>query len=231
MADNLRVVIAAAGNATRMKSKINKQYMLLRSKPVLAYSLDLFEALELVDRIVVVANPAEVDFCEHEIVKKYAYSKVAAVIPGGTERQDSVWQGLSQLDANTDLVAVHDGARPLVSINLLHNLISAAEEWGAAVPGVAVRDTLKSVDKNGLVVQTLDRSSVRAIQTPQLFRYTEICRAYREAQVQGYRATDDAALFENYIGRVKIVPGEERNIKITTPLDLAIAESLLIDNR
>lgn len=230
MANNLRVVIAAAGSATRMGSKINKQYMLLKAKPVLTYALDAFEQFDMVDRIVVVANPEEVDYCEREIVKKYGYRKVSGVIPGGRQRQDSVWAGLLHLGKDTDLVAVHDGARPLMSFKILHELIVEALEWGAAVPGVKAKDTLKSVDRDGFVRQTLDRSSVVGIQTPQVFKYSELVSAYRQAQEEGFIATDDAAIFETYIGRVKVVTGEERNIKITTPTDLKIAEALLRDN-
>lgn len=227
MVNNLRVVIAAAGSATRMRSKINKQYLLLKSKPVLTYSLDAFEQYELVDQIVVVANPEEVDYCEREIVKKYGYRKVSGVIPGGRQRQDSVWEGLKHLGEDTDLVAVHDGARPLMSYRMLKELMHEAEEWGAAVPGVKAKDTLKFVDRDDFVRQTLDRTTVVAIQTPQIFKYSELRSAYRLAQEEGFRATDDAAIFENYIGRVKVVPGEYSNIKITTPEDLKIAEVLL----
>lgn len=227
MVNNLRVVIAAAGTATRMGSKINKQYLLLKSRPVLAYSLDAFEEFDLVDEIVIVANPMEVEYCEKEIVKKYHYKKVSQVVPGGKERQDSVWTGLKHLRSDTDLVAVHDGARPLLSFKLLEDLLVEAEEWGAAIPGVNPTDTLKVVDRDEFVRQTLDRSSVAAIQTPQIFKYNELLSAYNQAYEEGFTATDDASLFETYIGRVKVVKGDYRNIKITTPLDLKIAEVLL----
>ena len=230
MVNNLRVVIAAAGSATRMGSKINKQYMLLKGKPVLTYALDAFEDFEMVDEIVVVANPAEIDYCEQEIVKKYGYRKVSGVIAGGRQRQDSVWAGLQYLGEDTDLVAVHDGARPLFSYKILRELITAAREWGAAVPGINAKDTLKSVDRDGFIRQTLDRSTVMAIQTPQIFKYTELVSAYRLAQEEDFRATDDAGIFETYIGRVKVVAGEDSNLKIPPPADLKIAEALLRDN-
>jgi 2-C-methyl-D-erythritol 4-phosphate cytidylyltransferase len=229
MANNLRVVIAAAGSATRMGGKINKQYLLLHNKPVLTYSLDVFEEFEMVDEIVVVANRAEIEYCEREIVKKYGYRKVSGVIAGGRQRQDSVWAGLQHLGKDTDLVAVHDGARPLVSLRMLRELINQAQEWGAAIPGVNAKDTLKSVDRDGFVRHTLDRSTVVAIQTPQIFKYSELTAAYRLAQEEDFRATDDAAIFETYIGRVKVVTGEDSNIKITTPADMKIAEALLKD--
>lgn len=231
MVNNLRVVIAAAGTGTRMGSKINKQYMLLKSRPVLAYSLDVFEEFDLADEIVIVANPKETDYCEKEIVRKYGYRKVSCVIPGGKERQDSVRTGLKQLKPDTDFVAVHDGARPLLSIKLIRELLAEAEEWGAAVPGIIATDTLKLIDRDDFVCQTLDRSSIVSIQTPQIFKFEELLAAYDQAYEEGFIATDDASLFEAYIGRVKVVKGDYRNIKITTPEDLKIAEVLLSNNR
>ncbi len=227
MANNLRVVIAAAGTGSRMKSRINKQYMLLNSRPILSYSLDVFEKYEAVDEIVIVAHPREIEYCEREIVNKFGYRKVKKVIPGGKQRQDSVWAGLLQLNQDTDYVAVHDGARPLLTLALLDDLIKEAEEWGAAIPGVYVKDTLKMVDRDGFVGNTLDRSSTVFIQTPQVFRFKEIYQAYEMALEEGFKSTDDAALFEKYIGRVKVVPGNYNNLKITTPEDLIIVETLL----
>jgi 2-C-methyl-D-erythritol 4-phosphate cytidylyltransferase len=228
MVNNLRVVIAAAGTGSRMKSRINKQYMLLNSRPILSYSLDVFEKYEAVDEIVIVAHPREIEYCEKEIVKKFGYRKVKKVIPGGHQRQDSVWAGLLQLNGDsTDYVAVHDGARPLLTSALLDDLIKEAGEWGAAIPGIYVRDTLKMVDRDGFVGNTLDRSSTVFIQTPQVFRFQEIYQAYEMAREEGFISTDDAALFEKYIGRVKVVPGNYNNLKITTPEDLIIAEALL----
>lgn len=227
MVDNLRVVIAAAGKGSRMGTTTNKQYMLLKGAPVLSYSLDFFEKLPVVNQIVVVCARDEVDYCKEEIIKRFKFNKVAAVVPGGQERQDSVWAGLQQLGADTDLVAVHDGARPVLSAEVLTRLLAEAREWGAAIPGIANRDTVKLGDRDGFVRQTLDRTSVYAIQTPQVFNYTELVTAYREAREEEFLGTDDASLFERYIGRVKIVPGDYNNIKITTPQDMIVAEALL----
>lgn len=227
MASNLRVVIAAAGQGSRMKTRVNKQFILLKTHPVLAYSLDFFEKQDMVDEIVVVTSEKEVDYCQREIVDKFRYRKVSAVLPGGRERQDSVWEGLKYLSPDTDFVAVHDGARPLLSSDVLQRLLNEAREWGAAIPGVASKDTLKMVDKDSFVRQTIDRSMVYSIQTPQVFLYSELREAYQLAYEENYYATDDAALFEKYIGRVKVVAGDYNNIKITTPEDLMIARSLL----
>ncbi len=227
MDKSLRVVIAAAGLGSRMNSRLNKQYILIRGRPVLAYSLDIFENFEAVDSIVVVAGLSEIEYCENEIIKKYGYKKVMGVIPGGKERQDSVWAGLNALGHNTTLVAIHDGARPLLSRQLLADLLQAAQKWGAAVPGVFARDTLKTVDGEGFVIDTLDRSRIIAVQTPQVFKYDLIKKAFQMAKAGGVYATDDASLFERYIGRVKMVKSDPRNLKITTPEDIATVESLL----
>ncbi len=227
MDNSLRVVIAAAGLGSRMNSKLNKQYMLIQGRPVLAYCLDTFENFDTVDSMVVVANASEIEYCENEIIKKYGYKKVVGVIPGGKERQDSVWAGLNAFANSTGLVAIHDGARPLLTRQLLADLLCAAQKWGAAVPGVWARDTLKMVDEEGFVVDTLDRSRIAAVQTPQVFKYEMILRAFQMAYAEGIYATDDASLFERYIGRVKIVKSDTRNLKITTPEDIAVAESLL----
>lgn len=227
MANNLRVVIAAAGIGSRMGSKINKQYLNLNSRPLLTHSLDIFEDFKAVDEIVIVAHARDVEYCEKEVVKKYGYRKISRVIAGGEMRQDSVWAGLQCLDKDSEYVAVHDGARPLFTSRLLEALLEEASEWGAAIPGLAARDTMKMVDRDGFVTMTLDRASVVSIQTPQIFSFSELYQAYTNAYEEGYMSTDDAALFEKYIGRVKIVPGEYRNMKITTPEDLVIAASLM----
>lgn len=227
MANNLRVVIAAAGQGSRMGSKTNKQFMLLNSHPVLAYSLDFFEKQEIVDEIVVVTSEKELDTCRYEIVEKYHYKKVSAVLAGGKERQDSVWVGLRYLGEDTDYVAVHDGARPLLSSDVLYRLLEEAKDWGAAIPGVASKDTLKMINKDFFVRQTLDRSMIFSIQTPQVFKYAEIMEAYKMAYEEDFYATDDSALFEKYIGQVKLVEGDYNNIKITTPSDMLIAKALL----
>ena len=228
MADNLRVVIAAAGTGSRMGGKVNKQYMLLNKRPILTYSLDSFEQSSLVDEILIVAKPEETDYCRQEIVERYKYRKVSKVVAGGKERQDSAWAGLQELYNNgTDYVAVHDGARPLFSSDLLQALFTEAQQWGAAIPGVFARDTLKTVDHNNFVDQTLDRTCIIAVQNPQIFNYSQLYSAYEQAFRENFQGTDDAVLYEKFIGQVKVVTGEPANLKITTPEDLIIAESHL----
>lgn len=227
MADNLRVVIAAAGQGSRMGTKTNKQFIMLNQKPVITYSLDFFEKQDAVDEIVVVTSAKELDFCRNEIIARNKYQKISAVLTGGQQRQDSVWSALQYLGQDTDYVAVHDGARPLLSADVLNRLLEAAEDWGAAIPGVPSRDTIKMINKDSFVRQTLDRNVIYSIQTPQVFKFKELYTAYKYAEEEGFYATDDAALFEKYIGQVKVVEGDYDNIKITTPLDLVIAQTLL----
>jgi 2-C-methyl-D-erythritol 4-phosphate cytidylyltransferase len=227
MSDKLRVVIAAAGRGSRMKSGTNKQYMALAGRPILSYCLDFFERQDVVDAIVVICGAQEQEYCQREIIQRFKYRKVRAVMPGGRERQDSIWVGLQKLGDDTGLVAVHDGARPIITKEVWTRLVAAAREWGAAVPGVVSKDTLKLVDRDGFVQQTLPRSSVFAIHTPQIFKYSELMAAYRHAQEDSFQGTDDASLFERYIGRVKVVVGDYRNLKITTPEDIGVAEALL----
>jgi 2-C-methyl-D-erythritol 4-phosphate cytidylyltransferase len=134
---------------------------------------------------------------------------------------------LQKLGDDTDLVAVHDGARPLLSSSVFLHLVNEAEKWGAAIPGIISKDTLKAVDGDGFVRQTLDRSSVYAIQTPQIFKYSKLRSAYLQAYADDFQGTDDASLFERYIGRVKVVQGDYDNLKITTSEDMITAEALV----
>lgn len=227
MDKQLKVVIAAAGLGRRMNSKLNKPYMLIKGRPVLAYSLDILDAFPAVTDIVVVAHAAELEYCQEEVIQKYAYKKVKEVIPGGQERQDSVWAGLMALGDTRGWVAIHDGARPFLTASLLQELLLAAERWGAAIPGLGARDTLKTVDAEGWAVNTLDRSKIVAVQTPQVFKLSLLINAYQMAYADEAYGTDDASLFERYVGRVKVIAGDPRNLKITTPEDLKIAGGLL----
>ncbi len=216
------VVIPAAGRSRRMKSGVNKQFMLLAGKPVLCHSVDVFLSLEEVSQVVVVAHPEEIGRC-----RELLGSRSVLVVPGGEERQDSVYRGLRALARETELVAVHDGARPLLCSRLVRVLLDEAEKWGAVIPAVPVKDTLKEVDASGVVLNTLERSRIWQAQTPQVFSYRDLLHAYERAQNERFYGTDDASLFERYCGQVRVVCGDYRNIKITTPEDLLIAEALL----
>ena len=226
MANNLAVVIAAAGTGSRMKSDINKQYILINEKPVLYYSLECFSQMDLVKELVVVAHPDEVAYCQENIIDKYQFTK-AKVISGGQTRQESVVAGLKSLNSNVPYVAVHDGARPLVVPSLVLQVLKAAVEHGAAIPAVFATDTMKLIDAAGFVEKTLDRARLIAVQTPQIFNYRELIRAYDLAKEDNFIGTDDASLYEKYIGKVKTVISDTSNIKITRPEDIIIAKQLM----
>jgi len=220
------VVIAAAGKGQRMKTDINKQFLLLAGQPVLKYSVETFSALKEVSQVVVVAHPQEVEHC-----RRLLGNERVQVVAGGKERQDSVYLGLRTLAQDTKLVAVHDGARPLLSSALVLSLLHKATEWGAVIPAVPVKDTLKEVTDDGVIVSTLDRTKIWQAQTPQVFPYRSLVYAYEQAVAEGFYATDDASLYERYCGRVRVITGDYRNIKITTPDDLLIAEALIRASR
>jgi 2-C-methyl-D-erythritol 4-phosphate cytidylyltransferase len=227
MADRLKVVVPAAGTGSRMGGATNKQFVLLGNKPVLSYCLDFFTSRSEVESIVVVCRADEVEYCRRQVIRRGGYDGVVSVVAGGKERQDSVYNGLMSLAADTGLVAVHDGARPLLEEATFERVWQAARRWGAAIPGILPKDTLKTIDGESFVGQTLDRSSIVAVQTPQIFSLQGLLQAYRKAQAENYYGTDDASLYERYIGKVKVVAGDYRNLKITTPEDLALAEIFL----
>lgn len=221
------VVLAAAGQGKRMRNAVNKVFLELEGQPVIKYSLDIFEQLDDVEEVIIVAHPHEIGQMEQEIVDRFNFAKVKQIIPGGAERQDSVWAGLEALDDGLELVAVHDGARPLLSLEVAKRVIDAARIFDAACPGVLSKDTLKEVGPDGNVQATLDRSRLYQIQTPQAFRATRLKRAYKEAFAQGFVGTDDAVIFEKFCGSVRVVAGDYRNLKITTVDDMYIAKGLL----
>lgn len=223
----ISVIIAAAGSAKRMGGGLNKQYIVLDGMPVLARSVDVFERNPHVDEIVIVVKAGEEDRCRTEIVDAYGFKKVSCVMAGGSERQYSVRAALAALSPDCDYVLVHDGARPLVSDETVDAVIFACMETGAAIPAVPVKDTIKAV-ADGVVCGTPDRSSLRAVQTPQGFEKPLLVKAYELLdQDGGAVVTDDASLVEALGHPVCIVDGEEKNIKITTPADVKKAEIMM----
>jgi len=210
-----------------MRNALNKVFLELDGQPVIKYSLDIFERLDDVEEIVIVAHPQETERMERDIVSRYGLRKVRRVVPGGAERQDSVRAGLEALTGGLRLVAVHDGARPLLSLELARRVIAVARDLGAACPGVPSKDTLKEVDPEGRVKTTLDRSRIYQIQTPQVFSADRLKQAYAQSAAEGYSATDDAALYERFCGPVQVVEGDYRNIKITTTDDMIVARGYL----
>lgn len=226
-------IVLAAGSGSRMKSTTKKQYMLIQDKPVLYYSLAVFQK-SFIDEIVLVTSAEELSYCEEEIVQKYGFTKVKHMVVGGKERYHSVYAGIQALQ-NSDVVFIHDGARPMLSQEILERLLKDVKETGACVAGMKAKDTIKIADENGNIASTPNRNFVWTIQTPQVFSYELICRAYKELMEneenllsQGIHVTDDAMVVEHF-GRhpVHLVEGSYENIKITTPEDMMIARQFL----
>ncbi|KAF0993505.1 2-C-methyl-D-erythritol 4-phosphate cytidylyltransferase [Geobacillus sp. TFV-3] len=221
---NYEAIVLAAGRGKRMNAGMNKQFLELGGEPLIVRTLNVFERDERCTRIVLVVNPAERSRFE-QLLARFHIRKVAALTDGGEERQHSVYNGLQAL-AGEEIILIHDGARPFVRVRHLHELADAAIQYGAAIPAVRVKDTIKKVD--GLFVeQTMDRSSLWAVQTPQAFRLSLIMEAHEAAKQAGYLGTDDASLVERIGKPVKIIEGDYRNIKLTTPEDLLFAEAIL----
>jgi 2-C-methyl-D-erythritol 4-phosphate cytidylyltransferase len=216
-------VVLAAGRSERMGQ--SKPYLLLDGRPILLHSLERFDRSSLVDELVVVVREGE----EGQFNPGYYhFQKPVQVAIGGRERQDSALAGVRVLSEQLDLALIHDGARPFFSNDLLAKLVEAAAEYGAAVPGLPARETIRSFDEEGLSSKELDRSRLFLIQTPQCFSYKILRRSLEEATAQGRYFTDDAGAVAAFSSvRAKLVLGEERNIKITTPLDLELAAALV----
>jgi 2-C-methyl-D-erythritol 4-phosphate cytidylyltransferase len=218
-----QVVIPAAGQGKRMKAGINKQLIKLRHQPVIIHTLKVFEQDDWCQGIVIVINEAERERF-YELFERFQIKKVVSVVNGGAERQHSVYNGLKAV--NSDLVLIHDGARPFITVEKIHELVKEANEHGAAVPAVPMKDTVKRVSQ-GFVDETVERSSLWAVQTPQAFRVSLILEAHERARQEDYVGTDDASLVERIGKKVKIIEGDYRNIKLTTPDDLLFAEAIL----
>jgi 2-C-methyl-D-erythritol 4-phosphate cytidylyltransferase len=207
-----------------MGSGTNKQFLELRGKPILSYSLTAFEQCDAVDAIVVVRRP---DYAEQAEQLALGFQKVVALTDGGVERQNSVWNGLDKCPSQTEIVAVHDGARPLVTPQLIAATIQSARTHGTGIAATKVVDTIKEADDERTILRTVDRTRLWAVQTPQTAHYELLRRAYDGILKQGVIVTDEAAAIERIGGKVKLVDTPFLNLKITTPSDLAMAEALL----
>lgn len=217
-------IIVAAGDSRRMGSGINKQFLLIDDIPVLAHTLKNFDKASCISEIIVVTKQESI-LLINDLVREFGISKVKAIVPGGKTRQDSVKCGLNQL-SNSGFVAVHDGARPFATPQMINETVSAAYEYGAAAPGVIPKDTIKVADDKNCIADTPDRGTLRLIQTPQVFRTDELKLAYIRAGETGFIGTDDCSVMENMGMRIYITDGEYTNIKVTTPEDLPVAEAI-----
>ena len=221
-------LVAAAGSSTRMGGGTNKLLLPLDGIPVLIRTLDALQRAERVDEIIVA--PREEELVEiAQLCHTYGITKCKKVVRGGESRAHSVMLAALEADKSMELLAVQDGARPLVTPELIDSVIAAAARCGAAAPAIPVKDTIKCVREDGAVEQTLDRSALRAVQTPQVFTADVLKAALQSVLEQGIEVTDDCGAVERLGKVVFLTDGEETNLKITTPADLVLAEAILKD--
>ena len=217
-------LVTAAGLGTRMGTSAPKQYLDLKGRPVLAWTLLAFESHPLIDFIVLTVPPGDEDFCLQTVVRPFNLEKIRNIVPGGSDRQASVRQGLERL-AETELVVIHDGVRPLVSADTITKSIEAAKAYGAAVACSPVRETVKK--RIGAYLETIPRKDLLLAHTPQAFRTALILDAHRKAVEDGFIGTDDTVLVKRLGHPVVAVDDSDENIKITTPADMVLAGILL----
>lgn len=226
--NKITAIVLAAGSGSRMKSKTKKQFMEIKGKPVIWYSLFEFEKSR-VDEIILVTGKEDIDYCKKEIVEKYNLKKIKNVVAGGSERYESVYNGLKEVTGN--IVLIHDGARPLINNEIIERSIEGTIKSDACVVGVPVKDTIKRANKEGYIIDTPNRSELWITQTPQSFKTDLVKMAYKkmkEGLEKGnttLNITDDAMVVEEFTtNQVRFVQGDYKNIKVTTPEDIDIAE-------
>ncbi len=226
-------LIPAAGMGKRMGASINKQYLKLDGLPIVARTISLFEQSPLIEAIYLVIPADEIPYCREHVLEACGFRKVVEIVPGGRERQNSVMNGLNAMRrqaADDDVVLIHDGVRPFITAQLLQESIEVARTNDGALVAVPAKDTIKTV-RDGLVIDTPPRDTLWQAQTPQSFRFGVIYGAHLAAKREGFTGTDDASLVERCGGAVRVVCGDYRNIKITTPEDLVLAEAFLTGER
>jgi len=228
MKENVIAIVPAAGLGTRFGPGTNKPFYPLLDKPLIVWSLEVLETLDEIREVIPVLKEQDME-TGIEIFERYNLSKVKRIAPGGKERQDSVYHGLKLLKGKANMVLIHDGARPLIDAGIVRTTIKSVAGFDGVIVGVPVKDTIKEV-QDGIVKRTLRRDAIWAVQTPQLFLYDSLMKAYEEALEQKFYSTDDSALIERNGGKVKMIMGSYSNIKITTPEDVPFAE-LLLKNR
>ena len=226
--NKITAIVLAAGSGSRMKNKTKKQFMEIKGKPVIWYSLFEFEKSR-VDEIILVTGKEDIDYCKKEIVEKYNLKKIKNVVAGGSERYESVYNGLKEVTGN--IVLIHDGARPLINNEIIERSIEGTIKSDACVVGVPVKDTIKRADKEGYIIDTPNRSELWITQTPQSFKTDLVKMAYKKMKEEREKGnttlniTDDAMVVEEFTtNQVRFVQGDYKNIKVTTPEDIDIAE-------
>ncbi|WP_346967689.1 2-C-methyl-D-erythritol 4-phosphate cytidylyltransferase [Clostridium disporicum] len=223
----ISAIILAGGKGKRIRSAISKQFIDIKGKPIIYYTLKKFSENKKIDNIIVVLPEDEVKYFKENILKKYEL-RINKIVIGGKERQDSVYNALKSLkNSSTDIVLIHDGARPFISERIINEGIKFAEIYGAAAPGVMPKDTIKVKNEKNFSVDTPNRANLVSIQTPQVFKFDEILECHEKIRYNGEKVTDDTMVVEKYGYSVYLYDGEYTNIKVTTPEDLILAERLI----
>lgn len=210
-----------------MNTKISKQLIPLWGKPIIVYTLLAFEEATLVDEVVLVVNKGVMGYYKRNIIERYGIKKVKRIVAGGVTRQESVYNGLQKVSDQTKIVAIHDGARPLVTPELIDRSIQSLGDKSGLVVSIPVQDTVKIVGSDQVIKETLDRRRIWTAQTPQVFLLEVIRKAHEMARADGFVGTDDGSLVERLGLEVSVMLGSKENIKITTPLDLTMAEVIM----
>lgn len=221
----ISAIVLAGGRGKRMNYHKSKQFIEIKGKPVLVYTLEKFIYNKSIDEVILVLPEDEVDYCKKEVLQKYSL-KVDRIVIGGKERQDSVFNALEAME-KANIVLIHDGARPFISEKIIEEGIKYANIYGAAAPGVTPKDTIKIKNEDNISVDTPDRNTLVAVQTPQCFKYDEIYQCHRKIKEENAIVTDDTSVVERYGHKVYLYEGDYTNIKITTPEDLILADRLI----
>ena len=231
MADWISAIVPAGGRGVRMGSDVPKQFLTLGDVPLLVHALQPFESCSIISEIVLVVPEDDCAYCHDHIVPIYGLKKISRVVGGGRRRQDSVLNGVQVTNPTSDIVVVHDAVRPFVTERMIADVVKAARKHGAAIVAIPLRDTVKRVNFDGLIEETLSREKLWAAQTPQAFQRDILLRAHEQGETDGVDATDDAFLVERMGLSVSVVQGSFHNIKVTRPEDLQMGQAILSDNR
>ncbi|MGL5245633.1 MAG: 2-C-methyl-D-erythritol 4-phosphate cytidylyltransferase [Sarcina sp.] len=218
-------VILAGGKGKRMGSDKSKQFIEIEEKPLIYYTLKSFEKCLDIDEVILVLPKNEIDYFKNNILNRFNF-KVNKIIEGGLERQDSVYNALKEI-TDCEVVLIHDGARPFVNLNIINEGIKYAKEFGAAAPGVIPKDTIKVKNKNSFSIETPNRNSLVAVQTPQCFRYNIILKCHERIKKDFISVTDDTMAVELFGNKVFLYEGDYKNIKVTTPEDLILCNEFI----
>ena len=219
-------IFPAAGQSRRMHSKKNKNFLQIKDQPILIHTLKKFSKSDKIDKLIIAAAPDEVEIVK-KMLQKIADLKPFQVVAGGSERQYSIANALKFIDDDCEVILVHDAARPMVTVETIDKVVDMAKLHGAAIAAVKEKNTIKIVNDDDFVIDTPPRSTLVSVQTPQGFRKEIILKAYEQAKIDNFLGTDDSSLVERLGYKVKIVQSDYKNIKLTTPEDIIIAEAFL----